>query len=137
MLKSCITLVALVLCAASPAFAHHSASAAFDLGQEIELTGVVMLVLLRNPHVRFYFVVTDDDGAQTRWMAEGGSWSRLARNGWAGAEIKAGDIITFRGHPSRIGENAIHVMYVTLPDGREVFSEDNSPGDLEQLRNRR
>ena len=126
------------LCFAAPADAHHSASAVFDVTHEIDVAGVVTSVALRNPHVRIYFSVTGEDGSETEWMAEGGTYSALARIGWSGDDIRPGDAVSIHGNPSRSGLNAILMQTVTLPDGRVINTEEPQPtGGLEAVRARR
>ena len=116
--------------------AHHSAALLYDLSKEAEVRGVATSYELGNPHLRIYFDV-DHNGQTEQWMAEGGSRTVLIRKGWDGTEIKPGDVITIRGNPSRDGSNIIHVLYLTLPDGRKLFTEDLDPNQLERRRRQR
>jgi hypothetical protein len=115
--------------------AHHSAAMSFDLSREIEVSGVVTEYELGNPHLRIYFDV-DNAGSIEKWMAEGGSRTVLMRKGWDGTEFSPGDRVHVRGHPSRDGSNAVHMEYVTLPDGSERFAEDLDSAALDQRRRR-
>ena len=116
--------------------AHHSAALLYDLNKQVEVRGVVTQFEFGNPHLRIYFDVSTN--SQTgNWMAEGGSRTVLVRKGWDGTEIKPGDVITIMGNPSRDGSNIIHVLYLTLPDGRKLYSEDLDPNQLEQRRRQR
>jgi phenylpropionate dioxygenase-like ring-hydroxylating dioxygenase large terminal subunit len=56
------------------------------------------------------------------------------RVGWTGEEVAPGDAVIVRGHPSRDGSHLIHMEWLTLPDGSEVFTEDLR---LEQFNDRR
>ena len=116
--------------------AHHSAALLYDMSKEVEVRGVATGYELGNPHLRIYFDV-DNNGRTERWMAEGGSRTVLLRKGWDGAEIKPGDVIMIRGNPSRDGSNIIHVLYLTLPDGRKLYTEDLDPNQLERRRRQR
>ena len=116
--------------------AHHSAALLYDLGRQVEVRGVVTRFEFGNPHLRIYFDV-DDNGRAVNWMAEGGSRTVLIRKGWDGNEIKFGDVITIHGNPSRDGTNIIHVLSLTLPDGRTLYTEDLDPNQLEQRRRQR
>lgn len=115
------------------AIAHHSPAMLYDLSQEITVSGVVTEYQLGNPHMRIYLDV-DNDGTTEKWLAEGGSRTQLMRVGWTGEEVAPGDAVIVRGHPSRDGSNLIHMEWLTLPDGSEVFTEDLR---LEQFDDRR
>lgn len=120
------------------ALAHHSAAALYDLGTEIEVEGIVSRFSLGNPHARIYLSVTDADGNEVSWMAEGGSRTVLLRNGWTPEDIRPGDVVRVIGNPSRDGSPIVHWERVILPDGTERWGED-IPDDtaLENLRRRR
>ena len=59
------------------------------------------------------------------------------RVGWTGEEVAPGDEVTIRGHPTRDGSNVVHMEYLTLPDGRELFAEDIRAEDFNDRRRRR
>lgn len=131
-------LIGTALTLSLPVRAHHSAAVLYNLEQEVTVEGVVTRFTLGNPHARIYMMVADADGAETEWMAEGGSRTVLSRNGWTGDEVRAGDVIKIVGNPSRDGSKIIHWERLLLPDGTELWGED-IPEDsvLEQLRRRR
>jgi hypothetical protein len=103
--------------------AHHSPAMLYDLSKEIRVEGVVTEYQLGNPHMRIYLEV-DNQGTTEKWLAEGGSRTQLLRVGWTGEELKPGDKVVVRGHPSRDGSKLVHMEYLTLPDGTERFAED-------------
>jgi hypothetical protein len=103
--------------------AHHSPAMLYDLSRETSVSGVVTEYQLGNPHMRIYLDVVKD-GKTEKWLAEGGSRTQLMRVGWTGDELKPGDKVTVRGHPSREGKPLIHMQYLTLPDGTERYAED-------------
>jgi hypothetical protein len=115
--------------------AHHSAALLYDLTQELTIRGTVTEYSLGNPHLRIYLDV-DKDGKTEQWMAEGGSRTVLLRKGWDGTEVAPGDVVIIRGNPSRDGSKVIHLEYLTLPDGTELYAEDLNGAKLEQLRRR-
>ncbi len=123
---------------AAAAQAHHSAAVIFDLEQEIEVEGVVTRFSLGNPHVRVFLMVEGAEGGRAEWMAEGGSRTVLARNGWTDDQVKPGDAVKIVGHPSRDDSNVIHMETLVMPDGTSIWGED-IPDDsvLENLRRRR
>ena len=107
----------------------------YDLSREITVEGTVTRYELGNPHMRIYLDV-DNDGTTEQWLAEGGSRTQLLRVGWTGDEVKPGDKVTVRGHPSRDGSNLVHMEYLTLPDGTERFTEDLRTDQFEDRRRR-
>lgn len=111
------------LIAAAGVSAHHSPAMLYDLSKEITVQGTVTEFHLGNPHLRLFFEV-QANGKTEKWLAEGGSRTVLMRKGWTGNEVKPGDKIGVRGHPSRDGSLLIHMEYLTLPDGKEIYSED-------------
>lgn len=125
----------LALAAAGSAAAHHSPTMLYDMTREIAIEGIVTEYTLGNPHLRIYFDV-EKDGRIEKWMGEGGSRTVLMRKGWDGTEVSPGDKITVRGHPSRDGSPIVHLEWLTLPDGRELYAEDLDQRALEQLRRR-
>ena len=120
----------------TPGIAHHSPAMLYDLSREISVSGVVTEYQLGNPHMRIYFDV-DKDGTTEHWLAEGGSRTQLLRVGWTGEEVVPGDKVTVRGHPSRDGSNLIHMEWLTLPDGTEIFTEDIRIEQFDDRRRRR
>jgi hypothetical protein len=121
----------------TPADAHHSAAALYQLDKEITVEGVVTSYTLGNPHARIYLKVKGQNGAEEEWMAEGGSRTVLIRKGWTGEEVHPGDTVKIIGNPSRDGSKVVHWEKLVLPDGRELWGEDISPNDLDRLRERR
>lgn len=133
-----LTLTAALAALAIPAAAHHAAAVYYDLSKEVTMSGTVTEFRMGNPHARIYFEVLADDGTKTQWMAEGGSRTVMLRRGWTGEEVKVGDMITLHGHPSRSGENFMHMTNVDLADGTSKFAEDTDPTAINRmLENRR
>ncbi|HLI84408.1 MAG TPA: DUF6152 family protein [Bryobacteraceae bacterium] len=90
------------LCAAVPAWAHHSFAAAYDLKQPITVQGTITQVLLRNPHSWFVLDVKDAATGKTdEWMFEAGTPSGMIRNGYKPNIIKAGTEVTIKGFRAR------------------------------------
>jgi hypothetical protein len=125
-----ISLVALLLGAAAPVFAHHSFAAEFDDKKPVALKGTVTNVEWQNPHIWVYLDVKDENGAVAHWQCEGGAPNGLTRQGWSKASLKSGDQITIEGFRAKDGTNTCNSRSVKLPDGRTVFAgsaEDGGP----------
>ncbi|HUF73251.1 MAG TPA: DUF6152 family protein [Gammaproteobacteria bacterium] len=135
-MKSSVLVAASALVFSAPAGAHHSPAMLYDLAGHIELEGIVTEYSLGNPHMRIYLDV-DNEGTIEKWMAEGGSRTVLLRKGWDGTEVSSGDRVTVRGHPTRDGSKVVHLEYLVLPDGTELYGEDLDRGQLEDIRRRR
>ena len=98
---------------------HHSFTAEFTAEKTASLTGTVQQVWFRNPHVRYVFTVTDEDGNEERWDARGSPVVWLARKGWTKDTIKVGDTVTFYGFLGKDDRRLLSIMTVTLEDGTE------------------
>ena len=82
------------------AFAHHS-FAAFDMKQELWLSGTVSEVQYKNPHAWVFLDVTDANGNTETWAIESGGPNILKRMGWKKNTIKVGDRVKALIHPMR------------------------------------
>lgn len=120
---------------AAGAAAHHSPAMLYDVSKEVTMEGTVTEYQLGNPHMRIFFDV-DNAGQTEQWMAEGGSRTVLMRKGWDGTEVAPGDHIKIRGNPSRDGSKIIHLEYLILTDGTELFGEDIDFGSAIEERRR-
>lgn len=103
--------------------AHHSAAAAYDTANKINLHGTVTKVEWKNPHVFYYLDVMDASRNVTNWSVEASTPNQLYRNGWRKDDLKIGDEVTVTGSsPARNGLPKAYGGTLTLADGRKVFS---------------
>jgi hypothetical protein len=110
--------------------AHHSFSAEYDGGKEMQWTGTVTMVEWLNPHTRFYIDVKGTSGKVVNWSFELASPNMLSRRGWRRDSLKIGDAVTVTGYPAKDGYPIASAKTVMLPDGRKVFvgsTDDGSP----------
>lgn len=103
-------------------WAHHSYAAEFDRNNPQTIEGVVKQVWFKNPHVRYYVVVTGEDGAETVWDARGLSPVKLVRQGWTKKTIQPGDRITLYGHVGHTNKTIMSIIEIMLADGTKLSS---------------
>ena len=118
----------LVTAAATPAAAHHSFAAEFDVTRPIRLTGVVKRMEFSNPHSWIYVEVTTADGEVQEWAVEGAAPNALIRRGWNRNSLPAGTEINVQGFHARDRSNKAAGREVTLPDGSTLFVGSTGAG---------
>ena len=117
------TIFLTLLILASPALAHHSVVAFYDVNRTTEIEGIVTEVFWRNPHTGFTIEVVNADGEVEEWVTEGSPTSELARRGFYRDTVKVGDRVRYIGRASRRGERMIFggaPSHLLLPGGEEV-----------------
>ena len=105
-------LAGLAICAAAPAFAHHS-NAMYDRTKVIEVKGTVREFQWTNPHI---FIELDVAGSTTPFSIEGPTPSILRTRGWKFNSLKAGDQIAVMMHPLKDGRRGGGLVQVTKGD---------------------
>ena len=130
----------LFLCGAltvtAPVSAHHNFAAHYIGDQIIEHTGVVTEFRFVNPHARVYFEITNPDGSNEIWMAEGDASVALRRSGWTPDRIKPGDQIHVVGSPARNGTNTMSWYTISL-GGTNIGGGDGRLEERAAILNRR
>ena len=115
------TVLAGLLAAAAPAFAHHSFEAEFDRSRTVSLTGTVTKVEWMNPHTYFYIDVKDaKTGKVQNWACEMGSPNGLTSRGWTRNTLHVGMVVSVPGSRAKDGSFKINASNVTLPDGKSL-----------------
>lgn len=100
----------------APAVAHHSFQGAYFMDRKVTVEGTLVKVELLNPHSMVVIDVRGKDGAVTRWNAEWGCVSELARAGVNATVLKAGDIVRLAGAPGREGASSqLLIETITRP----------------------
>lgn len=105
---------------AGAAQAHHSFAVYFDPSKEVTIKGKVTAFRFTNPHGTVVLDVTDEQGKVREWRAETNAPVVLQRRGWTRTALKAGDMVTIDGWPSRDGKPYIRLRRAVHADGRLV-----------------
>lgn len=119
-------LLATICFASNTCFAHHSYAAEFDRNAPTTIEGIVTEVWFRNPHVRYYIKVVDENGEEVIWDTRGLSPVKLVRQGWTRDTIKVGDRITMHGHLGLRNNTSLSILDITLADGTVLSSSSVS-----------
>jgi hypothetical protein len=109
--------------------AHHSA-AAYDMESSTSVTGSVVNLTWRNPHVLLSLAVPDDSGENVTWVLETTAPSTLAANGWSRDALSEGTTVTAEIHPTKLGDPAGVLRWVTLENGVVLPIDPESPAGV-------
>ena len=124
--RSSAVLLAMLATGASVA-AHHSFAVFFDDTKSIEVRGTVTEFRFTNPHGVISFTGSRAGGPPEPWRAETNAPTILRRRGWTPTSLKAGDVITVEGWPSRDGKNYMRMRRVIRADGKELGAPAAAP----------
>jgi hypothetical protein len=132
-----VSLASLVLglaLGALPILAHHSFAAEYDNTKPVKISGVVTKVEWLNPHIWFYVDEKKADGSLTHWAFSGGAPGQLMRRGIYKDVIQPGMTIAVEGFRAKDGSDNAFGSKVTFPDGRQVFTSTQEPGQPDSKR---
>ena len=117
---------AVVIVAAAPAIAHHSA-AGIDRTKSVVLAGTIKQFLWMNPHSSMEVEVPDGKGGTVTWKVEMTSPAYLVRAGWKSTTLKQGDEVKVTVRPLRDGSPGGLFVSVTTADGRSFTEKPAIP----------
>ena len=106
--------------------AHHS-NAAYDMEASASITGSVVNLTWRNPHVLLRLAVPDGNGGETTWVLETTAPTTLASNGWSRDVLTEGATVTAEIRPTKLGDPAGILRWVTLENGVVLPIDPASP----------
>jgi hypothetical protein len=98
--------------------AHHS-RIQYDTTAIVEMSGEIIAVRWRNPHVMFTLQVASKDGDTLDWMLEAGSVYMLGRTGINKNVMQVGDRVDIAGYAATNGSPEFYLNNVRLADGQE------------------
>ncbi len=110
----------LIIAGSMPASAHHAFAADYESGKEGSVEGVIVEVIYRNPHARYYLEVTNADGTTENWDLQTMNLIALGRSGWKRDILKVGDKVKVSGTLGRDNAKKMYMEVVTFEDGRIV-----------------
>jgi Family of unknown function (DUF6152) len=119
-LVTLLTLVAVLVPASIPLFAHHG-NVAYDTSKAVLLKGATVTKFVwANPHVVIMFDMKDEKGNVVHWAGEAGSPSALGPLGWSSKSVQPGDAITVYIYQSKTGNPVGRLNRIVLADGTEL-----------------
>ena len=98
------------------ALAHHSVVVNFDSSKNLDVSGRVTEVDIRNPHSQITLEVTAPDGSVGEWFIEWSDRNSLVRRRVPFDRIRVGDTLTINVSPSRRLDNVGYFRAAILPD---------------------
>jgi hypothetical protein len=103
----------------SPLWAHHSASAVFEMSKRISVTGALTQVNWINPHVLIAMECKGEDGKIQQWIFESNppSWYRSVGLSRADLARAIGKTVTIEGMPAKNDMPFGYMRKIRLPDG--------------------
>ena len=117
-----------LFCLATAALAHHNGNLYFDGEKTVEFkNATVVSMVMINPHARLEFTIENENGELQEWSAETQSQNALRRKGIHPGLVKAGDVVTVIGNPSRKGTAYIRMRQLILPNGDKVTFYGSGP----------
>ena len=128
-MRNALLTTALLMSVAAQAAAHHSFAVFFDETKSVTVTGSVTEFRFTNPHAIIEIARKTPQGQVETWRAETNAVTLLRRRGWTAESLKAGDVVTIDGWPSRDGSPYLRVRRVVKSDGTVLGAPPNQRAD--------
>lgn len=118
----CTSMLCLVVALTERMWAHHSVAARYDVSRAIALTGELVAVEWRNPHVHLELAVVREDGGSHVWVFEGPSPSFFRERSISKEQFerRIDSRVTIEAFPAKDGSSFGAVIQVSFPDGTEI-----------------
>ena len=123
-------LLACLLPASGPVFAHHGAAAYADKIVVLK-DATVTKFLWANPHNIVMFDVKDVAGNITHWAGEAGIPSATGLLGWTRNSFQPGDVITVYIYPAKSGNPVGRLNKIVFADGK-ILRDSQLGGDKKE-----
>ena len=128
-MRNALLIAALLMWTVPEAVAHHSFAVFFDETKSVSVSGSVTEFRFTNPHAIIEVTRKTPQGQIETWRAETNAVTLLRRRGWTADSLKAGDMVTIDGWPSRDGSRYLRVRRVVRPDGTVLGAPPNQRAD--------
>ena len=128
-MRNALLTAALLMWTVPEAVAHHSFAVFFDETKSVSVSGSVTEFRFTNPHAIIEITRKTPQGQIETWRAETNAVTLLRRRGWTADSLKAGDMVTIDGWPSRDGSRYLRVRRVVRPDGTVLGAPANQRAD--------
>ena len=127
-MKLCRRLLGVLLAAcvvvAVTGHAHHAQAPFFDQERTVEVRGVVVRWIFRNPHPVLEVQAPNDEGEIVVWAVQFAPATVLQKRGWTDATFKPGDTVVATGHPSRApGTYGLEHRSLARADGSPIVRD--------------
>jgi hypothetical protein len=114
--------------AAASMHAHHSLSGSYDMGQDIQIEGIVVQFQFVNPHPFLTISVEPRKGEKQQWRLELDNRSELVGIGMTSSTLKPGDRVVVKGNPGLSQQQTLYVRRLDRPaDGLKYEQIGASP----------
>ena len=128
-MRNALLTTAVLMSVVAPTAAHHSFAVFFDDTKSVTVSGAVTEFRFTNPHAIIELTRKTPQGQVETWRAETNAVTLLRRRGWTAQSLKAGDMVTIEGWPSRDGSHYLRVRRVVRSDGTVLGAPPNQRAD--------
>lgn len=106
---------------ASTSLAHHSFPAEFDKSRQGELSGTIVKVWYKNPHVRYVLAVKGENDVVEEWDVQTTSVTSLRTAGWTPDTVRNGESVVVRGDLGRGDTKKLFMRELEKADGSKYY----------------